>query len=173
MLPPFNLKQWVENNADKFTPPIGNHQLYKEQWENLLIMVIGGENYRPDYHDDPGEELFFQIKGDLILRIIDPLTKKRSEVMVNEGELFLLPSHVRHSPQRAEGTVGLVIERFRQPGEIDALEWYDEVGSLEFRGEFKIENIETDLKKVQIAWKKWMQEPNKTVPKLWRVGQTI
>ena len=50
--------------------------------------------------------------------------------MVNEGELFLLPSHVRHSPQRAEGTVGLVIERFRQPGEIDALEWYDDDGKF-------------------------------------------
>ena len=130
MLPPFNLQKWVENNADKFTPPIGNHQLYKEQWENLLIMVIGGENYRPDYHDDPGEELFFQITGDLTLKIIDHLTKKRSEVIVREGELFLLPSHVRHSPQRAEGTVGLVIERFRQPGEIDALEWYDEDGKF-------------------------------------------
>ena len=33
MLPPFNLQKWVKNNTDKFTPPIGNHQLYKEQWE--------------------------------------------------------------------------------------------------------------------------------------------
>jgi len=72
MLAPFNLQKWVKENTDKFTPPIGNHQLYKEQWENLLIMVIGGENYRPDYHDDPGEELFYQITGDLTLKIIDP-----------------------------------------------------------------------------------------------------
>ena len=173
MLAPFNLQKWVKENTDKFTPPIGNHQLYKEQWENLLIMVIGGENYRPDYHDDPGEELFYQITGDLTLKIIDPHTKIRSEVLVREGELFLLPSHIRHSPQRAKGTVGLVVERFRQPGEVDALEWYDDDGLLEFRGEFKIENIETDLKKVQTEWQKWKEKEDKQTPTLWRVGEPI
>ena len=92
---------------------------------------------------------------------------------MKEGELFLLPSHIRHSPQRAEGTVGLVIERFRQPGEIDALEWYDDDGNLEFRGEFEIKNIETDLKKVQLGWQKWVKDPDRVIPKFWRVGDPI
>ena len=74
---------------------------------------------------------------------------------------------------RDRGTVGLVVERFRQPGEVDALEWYDDDGLLEFRGEFKIENIETDLKKVQTAWQKWKEKEDKKIPTLWRAGEPI
>jgi len=167
---PFHLRQWVEDHADDLRPPIGNRQLFKGQWENLLTMVVGGPNYRPDYHDDPGEELFYQIKGDVTLRLLDPVTRERSEVVVREGELFLLPAHVRHSPQRPEGCIGLVVERFRQPGEVDALEWYDNEGNLEFRGEFFIRNIERDLAIVQDAWKVWKSREDRKTPTIWRVG---
>ena len=172
MLPPFNLHGWIAANRDKLKPPIGNRQLFKEQWETLLIMVVGGPNYRPDYHDDPGEELFYQIHGDVTLKLILP-GGERSEVTVSEGEMFLLPAHVRHSPQRPDGCVGLVIERFRQPGEVDALEWYNDDGKLEFRGEFIVKNIEEDLAKVQAAWKTWSQNPNRKTPTYWRVGQSL
>jgi 3-hydroxyanthranilate 3,4-dioxygenase len=171
MQKPFNLAAWIAQNRDSLKPPIGNRQLFKQQWENLLVMVVGGPNFRPDYHDDPGEELFYQLEGDLTLKLIEPATGERSEVVVRQGEMFLLPSHVRHSPQRPDGCIGLVIERYRQPGEVDALEWYDEQGRLEFRGEFLVANIEEDLAKVQAAWKRWSQQPNRTVPTLWRVGQ--
>jgi 3-hydroxyanthranilate 3,4-dioxygenase len=97
----------------------------------------------------------------------------RSEVVVREGEMYLLPSHVRHSPQRPEGCIGLVIERYRQPGEVDALEWYDEQGNLTFRGEFLITNIETDLNKVQSAWQEWVQDSDRTIPTIWRVGEKL
>jgi 3-hydroxyanthranilate 3,4-dioxygenase len=169
---PFNLSAWIEENKEKLRPPIGNRQLFKSQWENLLVMVVGGPNYRPDYHDDPGEELFYQIKGDVTLKLITP-DRGRSEVTVREGEIFLLPSHVRHSPQRPEGCVGLVIERYRQPGEIDALEWYSDQGDLEFRGEFFVKNIEEDLAKVQAAWKLWSERRNRKLPTYWRVGQPL
>ena len=82
--------------------------------------------------------------------------------------MYLLPPHVRHSPQRPEGCVGLVIERYRQPGEVDALEWYDEGGNLEFRGEFLVANIEQDLTRVQQAWKQWSQDPHRKMPTTWR-----
>lgn len=167
---PINLNQWIEANKDNLKPPIGNRQLWKDNWQNLLVMMVGGPNYRPDYHDDPGEELFIQLRGDLTLKLIDPVTRVRSEVTVREGEMYLLPSHVRHSPQRPEGCIGLVVERYRQPGEVDALEWYDDEGRLEFRGEFLIENIEQDLKKVQEAWKKWSVDPDRWIPTVWRVG---
>jgi 3-hydroxyanthranilate 3,4-dioxygenase len=136
-------------------------------------MVVGGPNFRPDYHDDPGEELFFQIKGDVTLKLIDPVTRERSEVVVREGEIFLLPAHVRHSPQRHESCVGLVVERYRQPGEVDALEWYDDAGNLEFRGEFFVKNIERDLKIVQEAWKKWVAKEDRIRPTIWRVGEPM
>ena len=131
---PINLDDWILENGASLKPPIGNKQFFKDRWENLLVMIVGGPNYRPDYHDDPGEELFIQLRGDVTLKLIDPVTRERSEVIVREGEMHLLPAHVRHSPQRPEGCIGLVIERYRQPGEIDALEWYGDDGNLEFRG---------------------------------------
>jgi 3-hydroxyanthranilate 3,4-dioxygenase len=172
MQSPINLESWIETNKAKLAPPIGNFQFWKGQWQNLIVMMVGGPNHRPDYHDDPGEELFIQLKGDVTLNLIDPVTRQRSQVVVKEGEMFLLPSHVRHSPQRPEGCVGLVIERYRQPGEIDALEWYSDQGELEFRGEFLVANIEQDLANVQRAWKEWSQDPNRRVPTVWRAGSS-
>jgi 3-hydroxyanthranilate 3,4-dioxygenase len=99
------------------------------------------------------------------------VTRERSAVAVREGEMYLLPSHVRHSPQRPDGCIGLVIERYRQPGEVDALEWYDEAGNLEFRGEFFVENIEQDLAKVQAAWAEWRRKNDRRLPTVWRIGE--
>jgi len=165
---PIDLEAWIAENKSRLQPPIGNFQFWKQSWQNLLVMMVGGPNYRPDYHDDPGEELFIQLKGDVTLNLIDPATRQRNTVVVREGEMFLLPSHVRHSPQRPEGCVGLVIERYRQPGEVDALEWYSESGELEFRGEFLVANIEQDLAKVQLAWREWSKDPNRKTPTVWR-----
>jgi 3-hydroxyanthranilate 3,4-dioxygenase len=170
---PINLDRWIEENKATLRPPIGNREFWKGEWQNLLVMMVGGPNYRPDYHDDPGEELFIQLRGDLTLKLLDPVTRDRSEVIVREREMYLLPAHVRHSPQRPEGCVGLVVERYRQPGEVDALEWYDDEGNLEFRGEFLIENIERDLAKVQAAWSAWKQQSDRQTPKIWRVGATV
>ena len=100
--------------------------------------------------------------------VLDPVMRERSEVTVREGQMYLLPSHVRHCPQRPEGCIGLVIERYRQPGEVDALEWYDAAGSLEFRGEFVVGNIEENLVEVQTAWKNWSQTPDRRIPTIWR-----
>jgi 3-hydroxyanthranilate 3,4-dioxygenase len=167
---PIDLNAWIEKNKDILKPPINNHQFFKGDWQNLLVMMVGGPNYRPDYHDDPGEELFIQLRGDVTLNLIDPVTRQRTQVIVREGEIYLLPSHIRHSPQRPEGCMGLVVERYRQPGEIDALEWYDNLGNLEFRGEFFVENIEEDLAKVQAAWKAWVHDPDRRTPTTWRAG---
>jgi 3-hydroxyanthranilate 3,4-dioxygenase len=170
---PINLDAWIAANKDTLNPPISNRQFWKEDWENLIVMMVGGPNYRPDYHDDPGEELFIQLRGNVTLNLIDPVTRLRNQIIVHEGEMYLLPSHTRHSPQRNKGCFGLVIERYRQPGEIDALEWYDDAGNLEFRGEFLVENIEEDLTKVQAAWQEWSQNPKRRTPMVWRVGAEI
>ena len=167
---PINLSAWMQENEHLLKPPIGNFQFWKQRWQNLLVMMVAGPNERPDYHDDPGEELFIQLQGDVVLRTIDPVTKSRSEITVRQGEMFLLPSHVRHSPQRLANSFGLVIERYRQPGEVDALEWYDSHGNLEFRGDFLVSNIETDLAKVQEFWKAWVKNPNRSLPTVWRAG---
>ena len=81
----------------------------------------------------------------MILKIID--TKgEQIEVHINEGDIYLLPSKVPHSPQRKENTVGLVIEYPRSIGMLDALEWYCEgCGNQLYREEFALDNIETDM----------------------------
>ncbi len=140
----FNLKQWIDENRELLRPPVGNAQLWKTTWKNFIVMVIGGPNIRTDYHDDPGEELFFQVEGDMVLRVIED--GRPVDVPIREGELLLLPPHVRHSPQRPAGTVGLVVERVRLPGELDAFEWYCEsCDARVHRREFELQDIEKDL----------------------------
>lgn len=170
---PVNLGEWIQRNKQTLLPPIGNRQFWKESYQNIIVMMVGGPNFRPDFHDDPGEELFIQLHGTVTLKLIDPVCRLRSEIVVREGEMYLLPAHVRHSPQRGENTFGLVIERYRQPGEVDALEWYDTDGNLEFRGEFFVENIEQDLAKVQAAWKAWAVSNTRQTPTVWRAGESI
>ena len=147
----FNLKQWIAENRGLLRPPVGNAQLFKTTWKNFIVMVIGGPNLRADYHDDPGEELFYQIEGDIVLRVRED--GRAAEVPVREGEILLLPPHVRHSPQRPAGSVGLVVERLRLPGERDAFEWYCErCEACLHRAELELVDIETDLPPVFAAY---------------------
>lgn len=140
----FNLKQWIDENRDLLKPPVGNAQLFKTTWKNFIVMIIGGPNTRNDYHDDPGEELFYQIEGDMVLRIIED--GKPVDVPIKEGEMLLLPPHVRHSPQRPANSVGLVVERVRLPGELDAFDWYcEKCDHMHHRREFELQDIVKDL----------------------------
>ena len=120
MLPPINLQKWIEAHKEQLKPPVCNQQVYDAG--DFIIMVIGGPNSRKDYHDDPGEEFFFQLKGDMILRIMEEGRPK--DIPIKEGEIFLLPPHVHHSPQRFENTAGFVIERKRDSNEVDGFVWY-------------------------------------------------
>ena len=169
--PPINLSAWIEANKATLKPPIGNRQFWKGDWQNLLVMMVGGPNYRPDYHDDPGEELFIQLHGDLTLNLIDPVTRNAVRWSCGKGRCISCPRTCGIPRSGPEGCIGLVIERYRQPGEVDALEWYDEAGNLEFRGEFLVENIEEDLAKVQAAWAEWVKKNDRRIPTVWRVGE--
>lgn len=144
MLQTLHLKRWIAENRHLLRPPVGNAQLFKTTWRNFIVMLIGGPNQRTDYHDDPGEELFYQVEGDIVLRVIED--GRPHDIAIPEGEMLLLPPHVRHSPQRPAGSVGLVVERLRLPGEIDAFEWYCErCHGLVHRGEIELKDIEVDL----------------------------
>lgn len=85
-------------------------------------MIVTGPNERKDFHLEEGEEIFYQLKGDMRLDIME--CGKLREVVIREGEMFTLPGRVPHSPQRFADTVGLVIERERLPHEIDGMRWY-------------------------------------------------
>jgi 3-hydroxyanthranilate 3,4-dioxygenase len=159
MLPPINLQKWIEEHRDQLKPPVCNKQVYEVG--DFIIMVIGGPNIRKDYHDDPGEEFFYQVEGDMVLRIIED--GKPKDVPIKEGEIFLLPSHVHHSPQRFENTVGLVIERKRNAGELDGFIWYcDECHSKIYEEYIPLKSIVEDLPKLFNAF--WESEENRTCP---------
>ena len=142
MLPPINFKSWIEENRHLLKPPVGNKVVYEDT--ELIIMVVGGPNTRKDYHIDEGEEFFYQLEGGMVLRIME--NGKPKDLAINEGEIFLLPPKVPHSPQRFENTVGLVIERKRRKGELDAFQWYcDECNSLLYEEHLQLKDIVKQL----------------------------
>ncbi len=119
----FSLRKWIDEHRDLLKPPIGNKCVYDEA-EDFIIMVVGGPNKRKDYHYNEGEEFFYQIEGDIVVKVID--NGKNVDIPIREGEIFLLPPKVPHSPQRTEGSIGLVIERTRSPHENDGCMWFCE-----------------------------------------------
>jgi 3-hydroxyanthranilate 3,4-dioxygenase len=118
-LAPLNLNAWIDEHRHLLKPPVGNACIWNS---NLLVMVVGGPNARSDYHINPGEELFYQVEGDIVLRIIED--GRPRELPIKQGELFLLPAGVPHSPQRPAGTVGLVVEQPRASREDQHLRWF-------------------------------------------------
>jgi 3-hydroxyanthranilate 3,4-dioxygenase len=128
MLAALNLKRWIDEHRELLKPPVGNAQIWRDG--EFMVTVVGGPNQRNDWHDDPAEEFFHQLEGDMTLRIME------------NGR----PRDVRHSPQRPADTVGLVIERVRRPGEIDAFEWYcEKCHALLHRREVQLGSIVDDL----------------------------
>jgi len=142
MLPPFNFKKWIDENRHLLKPPVGNKELYKDH--QFIVMVVGGPNSRTDYHINEGEEFFYQIEGDMNLRILEQ--GKPKDIPIREGEIFLLHSKVPHSPQRPANTVGLVIEHKRKPGELDGFRWMCPNCNEMLYEEFAhVTNIETQM----------------------------
>jgi len=140
---PLNFPRWLEDNGHLLKPPVGNRQVWQDA--DFLVTVVGGPNARSDFHDDPLEEFFYQFKGNAHLLIVDRGRYER--VDLNEGDIFLLPPHVLHSPQRPEGDSRcLVIERQRPAGLIDAFQWHCATcGHLVQRIEVQLADIVTDL----------------------------
>ena len=109
-----NFQGWIDEHRDLLKPPVGNRQIWEDA--DLMVTVVGGPNQRTDFHDDPVEEFFYQLEGDMVLKVIDG--GAHYDVAIREGEIFLLPPHVRHSPQRPQpGSIGLVVEPKRPAGQ--------------------------------------------------------
>jgi 3-hydroxyanthranilate 3,4-dioxygenase len=142
---PYNLKAWVEENRHLLKPPVGNKMVWTDS--EFLVMVVGGPNRRKDYHVEEGEEFFYQIEGDIVVRVMEAGGPR--DIEIKEGEIFLLPPRVPHSPQRPENTVGLVIERRRKAGELDHLRWYCEgCGNVLHDASFQLEDLTSQLKPI-------------------------
>jgi 3-hydroxyanthranilate 3,4-dioxygenase len=147
----FNFQKWIDDNAHLLKPPVSNQRMFEHA--DMIVMVVGGPNMRTDFHDDPVEEFFYQLKGDMVLKIAED--GRFYDVPIREGEVFLMPPHLRHSPQRPqEGSIGLVVEPPRPAHDPnDGFEWFCfECGALVHRAELKIRHIVRDLPPIYEAF---------------------
>ena len=143
MLAPFNFSRWIEEHAHLLKPPVGNQMVFREA-EDLIVMAIGGPNARTDYHDDPYEEFFYQLRGYIVLKVMENGAVR--DVPIREGDVLLVPAHCRHSPQRPANSVGLVVEKVRPRNVNDGFEWYcPKCWTRVHRIDVNVQNIVTDL----------------------------
>ena len=144
---PFSFQRWIDEHRDQLRPPVANKQVFRQA--DMIIMVVGGGNERNDFHDDPREEFFHQLKGDMILWIWPGDGVEPYPMPIREGEIYLLPARVPHSPMRPKDTIGLVIEQKRPEGSLDRLRWYCESCHEQVHeASFTLQNIATDLKRI-------------------------
>jgi len=163
---PINFNDWIDNNRHLLKPPVGNQVVYKDT--EFIIMVVGGPNTRKDYHVDMAEEFFYQLEGDMILKIIE--SGKFKDIPIREGDIFLLPPNIPHSPQRFTETVGLVIERQRKTGELDGFRWYcDSCETLLYEKFIQLTDIVTQLPPLFENY--WSEESNRTCSNCGEVQQ--
>lgn len=140
---PFNIHEWIKQHRTELKPPVGNRNLYSES-DDYIIMIVAGPNARKDYHYNETEEWYFQIEGDIVVKIQED--GQSVDIPIKEGEIFLLPAKTPHSPSRPANTIGLVIECKRQKGEMDGLLWFCEnCNSKLHESYFPLENIEKDF----------------------------
>jgi 3-hydroxyanthranilate 3,4-dioxygenase len=140
---PFNLHKWIDENRHLLKPPVGNQTMYQNTGD-FIVMVVGGPNSRKDFHYNESEELFYQVEGDVSVRIQED--EKIVEIPIKQGEIFLLPAKTPHSPQRGANTVGLVIEKVREGNETDGFLWFCEnCGNKLYEEYFKLTDIVAQL----------------------------
>jgi len=140
---PFNLQKWIDEHREELKPPVGNRNLYKEAGD-YIVMIVAGPNARKDYHYNETEELFYQLEGDINVRIQED--GKAVDIPIKQGEMFLLPARIPHSPMRSEGSIGLVVELKRTKQDIDGLMWFcDNCNEKLHEDFFPLKNIEKDF----------------------------
>ena len=140
---PFNFKKWIDENRHLLKPPVGNQQVFKGN-KDFIVMVVGGPNSRKDFHYNGGEEFFYQLEGNIVLKIVEE--GKVVDLPIHEGDIFLLPPNTPHSPQRPANTIGLVMERYRDPKEKDGFMWFcEKCGNKLYEEFFQLTDIVTQL----------------------------
>ena len=148
---PVNFPRLLASISHELVPPVGNKVIHDG---HIKVMVVGGPNHRTDYHVEMGEELFHQITGHMdLFVVVDGLHKC---IRIEEGQYFLLPAGIPHSPQRYPDSIGIVFERERLPGELDAMRWYTTqqpageqtapVGPVWYEDYFHCTNLGTQVK---------------------------
>ncbi|MGW6333208.1 3-hydroxyanthranilate 3,4-dioxygenase [Nocardia rhamnosiphila] len=140
---PLNFDAWIRENEQFLRPPVNNKTM--QLGDDFIVQVIGGPNQRTDYHVDPYEEWFYQVRGDIFVRVMTDAGPR--DVHIREGETWVLPRNIPHSPQRpTAGSVGLVIERVREEGTLEKFQWYClACNALIHEVELQVRDIVVDL----------------------------
>lgn len=139
---PKQLVQWSEENLALLKPPVANASVFNDG--NYIINVVGGPNYRSDFHDNPYEEIFYQIHGNAHIIVWDRGQFER--INLNAGDVFLLPAHVKHSPQRQEKGLCFLVELPRPQGFLDKFSWYcANCAGLVYEASGQLTNLVEDL----------------------------
>ena len=118
----FDLWDWIARHREAFEPPVGNKVIWEDS--QFTAMIIRGPNARRDFHVDPSDEIFYMLKGDMVLEYMDG--GRRHEQVIREGGLMLVPALTPHAPHRPADTWGLVVEIKRAPGQTESLVWFCE-----------------------------------------------
>jgi len=139
----FNLEQWIADNQASFSGPVANKEVFPQS--EFIFQIIRGPNARNDFHIDPGDEIFYQLKGAIRVDVVEDGRRKQN--ILNEGDVLLVPAGVPHSPLRPAGSWGLVVERKRRLDELDGILWFCEQCNAElYRRNFDCRNIETEIR---------------------------
>ena len=143
VLRPINFKKWIDEHRHLLKPPVMNQVVYSGN-DDFIVMVVGGPNKRKDFHYNETEEFFYQLEGDMLLKIVED--EKVVDIPIKEGEIFLLPAGTPHSPRRFENTVGFVVEVTRPKGVQDCFQWYCEsCGHKLYEEKMRVDDIVKDL----------------------------
>ena len=162
MFQPVNLHKWIEDNEHLLQPPVSNKQVWIDDRESI-VMIVGGPNARNDYHVNCTEEFFYQVQGDITVRIMHPDTGRPHDVVIREGDVYLLPADVPHCPIRPAGTIGLVLEQPRPAGALDDLRWHcGSCHALVHEAPFTLQDIAVDLKRIMERF--WADASLRTCP---------
>ena len=148
---PVSFPDWLTEHGPSLQPPV-NNQLVLPAGEDFIVQIVGGPNARVDFHVDPYEEYFYQVKGSMHVIVMTPEGRRRIDI--GEGDMWMLPRGVPHSPQRPEaGSIGIVVERIREPGTTERFEWYcPNCDHLVRSVELQVSDIVADLPPVFAAF---------------------
>ena len=140
-LKPFNFREWIDKNRPLLKPPVCNKLVFEDA--EFIVMVVGGPNNRKDYHYDEGEEFFYQLEGDMVLKIMGDGRPK--DIRIREGDIFLLPPRFPTRPAlRRHGGAGHRAQASSR--EKDGLLWFcDNCANLLYEEYFHLRNVETDF----------------------------
>ena len=143
LVSPLNFKKWIDENRHLLKPPVGNKCVWKDG--EFIVMVVGGPNSRKDYHYNETEEFFYQLEGNITVKV--QVDGEAHELQLGPGDMMTVPAKTPHSPIRHEGSIGLVVERIREGrGFTDGLLWFcDKCNNKLHDTYFELKNVEKDF----------------------------